>query len=343
MAKDWYLIGSRTHPNVLGGFENESFLDYKSDAFSESLNTEIGTEVLLCNSDLREKKKMRIIVQGNVADTVLKGMERTILAPIGTLKAGMYIWLDNAYWLITGFPGNNGMYEKAVMSLCQYKLKWLNGDGEIIERYANFTSASKYDVGESGNSSILLSSNNFTILIPEDDDGYSLEGKRVFIDRHVKSPRKVFKITRSDDVLYLYGKMHGGILSFIADKTELNLLVDNPELGLCDYYGMEIPKNDLDESTKNIIAVITGGKILRCNRNKTWTVSFKDSDENEISYDLFKWEIDSNITISSKIDGNKIKLFSDRDIDVGNIFDLYVKDGDGNIMAQQSIELIEAF
>ena len=74
------------------------------------------------------------------------------------------------------------------MILCQYKLKWQKSNGDIIERWANFVSASKYDVGQFGNNYITLASNNFTVLIPEDDDGITLENKRVFIYRNINSP-----------------------------------------------------------------------------------------------------------------------------------------------------------
>ena len=46
--------------------------------------------------------------------------------------AGMYIFYENRYWLITGYPSYNGIYEKAVMQLCQYKLRWQNAKGEIM-------------------------------------------------------------------------------------------------------------------------------------------------------------------------------------------------------------------
>lgn len=60
--KEWYLIGNKTKPNMLGGYENQGFLDYKEDAFAESLETDIATTVLLCNSDLSIKKKKSVVL-----------------------------------------------------------------------------------------------------------------------------------------------------------------------------------------------------------------------------------------------------------------------------------------
>ena len=264
--QEWYLMTPETRPNITGGFENDAFLDYKEDAFAEALSTDIAKTVILCNSDMTEIGEIRVIIMDNLANTQLKSIERSVFAVIGTLKAGMYMKFENQYWLISGYPGNNGVCEKATAILCQYELIWQDDDGKIIRRWANFTSASKYDNGRSGNSTIILTSNNFTIWIPEDDDGTTLDGRRVFIDR-VKTgqlPTKVFEITRSDDVLYLFGKDHGGILSFIADKDELNKVTDRQDLWICNYKSPTtptLPPSEPDNPTTSV--TITGGDILQ--------------------------------------------------------------------------------
>ena len=236
-----------TRPNITGGFENDAFLDYKDDAFAESLDTDIAKTVILHNYDLSESTEIRCIIQGNSADTQLKSMERIGLFVRGTVKAGMYIFYENRYWLITGYPSYNGIYEKAVMQLCQYKLRWQNAKGEIIERWICASSAAKYDTGEKSNSTIVLSTDNLTLLLPNDDESLDLDGKRVFIDKREVNPTKVYKITRTDSVLYDFGEEHGGILSFIADKTELNTTTDRQDLRICDY--IEISDEDTDPTT----------------------------------------------------------------------------------------------
>ena len=114
VMKEWYLLSSSTRPNEIGGFENQAFVDYKDDAFQEALTTDIATTVTIYNYDLSQSKNIRCIIQGNTGDTYLKSMERTVLVTIGTLKAGMYIYFENCYWLVTGYPGNNGIYENTI-------------------------------------------------------------------------------------------------------------------------------------------------------------------------------------------------------------------------------------
>lgn len=345
--QEWYLLNQNTQPNLTGGFENESFLEYKDDAFAETLETDIATSVILYNSDLSIAKYIRCVVQGNTADTQLKSLERTVLFQIGTVKAGMYIFFENRYWLIDGYPGNNGIYEKATMVLCQYLLRWQNSSGKIIERWCNGVSASKYDVGENGNFTINLSSNTYTIKLPCDEECLNLDRKRVFIDRKKVNPDKVFKLTRNDDILYDYGdEYHGSILSFIADKTELNLETDNQELKICDYIDVNNPvqPEQTDRPEFIIFADIIGSDSVKLNRKRTYQVKFyrnKDKTD-EFEYEEFSWEIESNEKLESTILGKTIEIKAVDQKSVGKNIKLQIVINDV-IITEKNIEICNLF
>ena len=341
--KEWYLIGNKTKPNMLGGYENQSFIDYKEDAFTEALETDIATTVLLYNHDLSHFTEIRGIFEGNVADTSLKSMERCILVPIGTLQSGDYIFFEDEYWIIDGRPGNNKLYEKAVLKECQYKLKWQKSDGTIIERWGNLTSASKYDIGESGNNTIVLSSNNFTILIPHDEDGITIDGKRVFIDSSAV-PKKVFKITRDDDVLFLHGN-HGGTLSLIADKTEFNPDKDNQELRICDYIDPSFPlpptSSEPDETT-DLRCVISGNTNLKNGYRRTYTVTFTDKDGNPVDWQdvNYKWNVKSDFDVKQTISDNKITVSVNDENLIGGSFLVSVCVGE-TVLSEIKVNIVE--
>lgn len=341
--KEWYLIGNKTKPNMLGGYENQSFLDYREDAFLESLETDIATIVLLYNHDLSKSVELRGIIQGNVADSSLKSMERCILVPIGTLRSGNYIFFEDEYWLVDGRPGNNGEYEKAVLKECQYKIKWQKDDGTIIERWANFTSASKYDVGESGNSTIILSSNNFTILIPHDLDGLTIDGKRIFVDTS-EMPKKVFKITRNDDVLFLHGR-HGGTLSLIADKTEFNPNKDNQELRICDYIDPSSPLPPTPQppnETTDLRCVISGNTNLKNGYRRSYTVTFTDKDSNSIDWQKvnYQWKVVSDFEVKQTITDNKITVSINDENLIGGSFLVQIVVGE-IVLSDIKINIVE--
>ena len=326
---EWYLTTPK--PNITSGYEDYAITEYAQSNFADVLDTLFSDSVILYNASLTKSRKIRCIIQGNTADTQLKSMERNILAPIGTLHAGNYIYFEDGFWIVDGRPGNNKSYEKATLKVCQYKLKWQNEDGTVIERWANLTSASKYDVGEGGNNTIILSSNNYTLLIPHDEAGQTIEGKRVFIDTS-NNPKKVFKITRNDDPLFLYGN-HGGVLSLIADKEEFDPNKDNQELGICDYIDLSSPippKPSIPNETTDLTAMISGNTNLRNSYKRTYTVDFIDKDGNTVDWqDIdYQWNVVADFDIAHKIYDNKIDLFVNDENLIGFPFILQISIGD---------------
>lgn len=338
--KEWYLTNPK--PNITSGYENDTLSEYAQDNFTDVLGTAFSDTALLFNYSLSESKEIKCIIQGNIANTQLKSMERTILVPIGTLRSGDYIFFEDEYWIVDGRPGNNKSYEKATLKECQYKLRWQKDDGTIIERWANLTSSSKYDVGENGNNTIILTSNNYLIIIPNDKDSMTLDGKRVFIDLS-DVPEKVFKITRNDDVLFAHGS-HGGTLNLIADKVELNKETDNQELRICDYIDPSSLPSIPDE-TSDLFATISGNMNLKVGFSRTYTVNFTDNNGNEIDWDgiSFIWGIESsfdNNLIIKNIDKNKINISVNDENLIGGSFILSITVNDA-ILAQVEIKIID--
>ena len=346
--QEWYLIGNNTKPNMIGGYENEGFLDCKDDAFYETLETDLADIVILYNYDLSESKEIRGIIEGNTADTQLKSMERSILVPIGTLHSGDYVFFEDEYWIVDGRPGNNKSYEKATLKECQYKLRWQKDDGTIVERFANLTSSSKYDVGENGNNTIILTSNNYLIIMPNDKDSMTIDGKRVFIDLS-DIPEKVFKITRNDDVLYNH-HTHGGTLNLIADKTELNKEKDNQELWLCDYIDISSPstptppKPSNPDETADLSAKISGNTNLRIGVTRTYTVTLSDKEGNAVQWNdtKYSWNVISDFDVRQTVTENKISLTVEDEDFIDSSFLLQViKLNDSSVLSEIEITVID--
>lgn len=285
MAVEWYLMNNP--PNRYSGFENDDFENFAQEGFNELLDSPIAEEIEIFNYDLSVSSIIKAIIHGKEANTDLKSHEREVYVNIGTLKAGMYIKYRNMYWLVTGFVDNDKMCSKALVSLCQYLLKWQNASGTIVERWIHAVSASKYDVGEDGNKTIVVSSNTFAIMIPNDDESMNLEEKRMFIDKRKTNPTKVFKITRNDDILsdYEHGN-GGGILNLIADKNSFNNNTDNQELRLCDYISPTTPPNPGEPSQSGILCTITykgDASIIVGGNAKTFTAVYTDASGNDVS------------------------------------------------------------
>ena len=344
--KEWYL--NCPSPNITSGYENDALSEYAQDNFTDVLETTFSDTALLFNYSLSESKEIKCVIQGNVANTQLKSMERTILVPIGTLHSGDYIFFEDEYWIVDGRPGNNKSYEKATLKECQYKLRWQKDDGTIIERWVNLTSSSKYDVGENGNNTIILTSNNYLIIIPNDNDSMTLDGKRVFIDLS-DVPTKVFKITRNDDVLFAHGS-HGGTLNLIADKTEFNKETDNQELRLCDYIDLSptLPPSEptTPDETEDLFVTISGTSNLRIGVTRTYTATLSDKEGSTVQWDDTKygWNVASDFDVKQSVTENKISLTVEDEDFIDSSFILSViKLDDGSVIAEIEITVIDVF
>ena len=267
------------------------------------------------------------------------------------IKIGDYIHdtKDDTYWLVYNSFNVNDVHYEGKLIQCNYPLKWQLSNGKIVERWANIISASKYDTGETGNATIVLSSNNFTVLIGYCEEGYELEGKRVFIDKRNVNPEKVFKMTRGDDVLFDSGNM-GAIMSFIADKTEFNKDEDRPDLKLCNYIDVGSDSDNTDtpttpsdpenpNETTDLSTVIDGRNTLRCGIERTYIALFTDANGNAVEDVNFSWNVVSDFEVSQSVDGNEIALLvEDEDcIDSSFILQLLV---DGNVATELEITVV---
>ena len=263
------------------------------------------------------------------------------------VKIGDYIHdtKDDTYWLVyTAFNVNDIEYTGKLIQ-CNYLLRWQLSDGKIIQRWTNIVSASKYDTGENGNSTIVLSSNNFTILMGYCDEALELEEKRVFIDIR-KVPKKVFKITRGDDVLYNAGSI-GMLLSFIADKTELNKDKDNQELGICDYIHPSTPtppKPSNPDETADLSAKISGNTNLRIGVTRTYTVTLSDKEGNAVQWNdtKYSWNVISDFDVRQTVTENKISLTVEDEDFIDSSFLLQViKLNDSSVLSEIEITVID--
>ena len=303
MAKDWYLLESKH--DQLSGYESDALYDFAEDGFEEILDSAIAIPVEIYNYDLSECKSMKAVMQNNVQDTKLKTLTRQMLVPIGTCHAGMYVKYKNRFWIITGLVDDNTMYEKAVLSLCNWLLTWINDKGKIIQRWANVTSASQYNNGETGMQYYFVRSDQLMVIIPDDDESLLIpDSKRFIIDRrcdiYEKSiPNDIIKdlshqvssyqLTRADSVLYNY--ISDGHMSFIATQDEQH---DNDGYYVIDgmgYWLCEPPAIPIDKTDILSCEIKYGDNIIYNGVEPTvFVASFTDSNGNPINVEP-QWEI----------------------------------------------------
>ena len=251
MAQEWYLMN--TDHDTVSGFESDDFNDLAADAFSEALDSSLGIDVEICNYDLTQREQQKVIMEGSVQDTKLNSMQRRMLAPIGTCEAGQYVYYKERYWLIVGLVDDNGMYEKAVLVLCNYLLTWKNSNGDIIQRWINASSASQYNNGETSDRFMFVRSDQLMVILPCDDESLLIPHKQRFIiDSRCKVYEKNFpenttvdtskqlltyELTRMDNVIYNYQNCgHSEFMAYQDEQHEKDgyYVIDGKGYWLCD-------------------------------------------------------------------------------------------------------------
>lgn len=315
MATEWYLMN--TNHDTISGFESEDFDNLAEDAFLEALQSSLGIDVEICNYDLSQRETKRVIVQGNVQDTKLNFMTRAVLSPIGTCKAGQYIFYKNRYWLIVGFVDDNGMYEKSIMILCNYLLTWKNTSGKIVQRWVNASSASQYNNGETSDRFMFVRSDQLMVLTPRDDECLLIPHKQRFIidmrcavyeknfapETTVDTSKQLitYELTRMDNVIYNY--QDSGHSEFMAYQDEQHntdgyYVIDGKGYWLCDAPDAE-SENKMEILSCSIECdepvIYTGLDPV------VFTAKFYDSDGNEIKITP-QWRINSEFIDSLSVE-----------------------------------------
>ena len=316
--KEWYL--ESIPPNVTSGYEDDIMSEFAQSNFTDVLDTSFSDSVSLYNSDLTLIKVTKAVVEGNTSNSETSSKIREILFPIGTCKTGMLVFYDSAYWMITGYPGNNKSYEKTVMKICTYLLKWQDASGNIIERWC-ITSNESGGVDE--NKTVQLGDGQLEVILPYDTETIKLrKDKRLYIDNNTENPTP-YIITNPSTTSHVYSGH--GYLTFIVSEVQTIPNVDRPDLMLCNYISPTVtPTPTPDE--RLISSTITGIITLKIGYAKTYTVAFTDASGNALTDVSFTWNVvsDFDSAITKTISGQSITLKVSDDTYVGKTITLQV-------------------
>lgn len=345
MAKEWYLM--RPPYSQTSGFE-EDVLDYSNDGFTEALDSPISIEVEYCNPDLSVCVPIRAIIEGSVQDTKLNTLKRQLLVQIGTVKSGWYIKYKNRYWLITGLVDDNKLYEKAVLSICNWKLSWKNENGDIVERWCNVESASQYNNGQRENKTYTIRTDQLMIGLPDDIECVMLDsGQRFIIDKRITVYEEnigsdvdidisnkviTYQLTRNDSVLFNY--IDSGHYQMLVTQDEQHngdgfYRIDGKGYWLC----LEKHREHFNENTSSN-EVSVGAEIIH-DSNQLYiglgavecTAVYYDENGDVINKEA-EWELNCDFTDKLEIDYiNNTICISANDISLLNkSFELSLKD-----------------
>ena len=224
----------------------------------------------------------------------------------------------NQYWICTELHSVNRIHVSGKLTMCNWFLKWQNDMGEVIEYPCNDINSTQYNSGEAGDKTMTLGSAQHMATVQATPDTIDIRSPlRFFVSRDYSIP---FKVTQNDTVANNYGN---GLCKITLTQDQLNLEVDRPDLGLCDYKEPNPLPPEPDETT-DLSAVISGKSNLINGFSRTYSVEFKDSN-GDIKQDVdFTWNVESDFDVQQKVNGNEIELSVDDKSLIGSSFILQV-------------------
>ena len=224
----------------------------------------------------------------------------------------------NQYWICTELHNVNHIHIGGKLTMCNWFLKWQNDMGEVIEYPCNDINSTQYNSGEAGDKTMTLGSAQHMATVQATPDTIDIRSPlRFFVSRDYSIP---FKVTQNDTVSNNYGN---GLCKITLTQDQLNLEVDRPDLGLCDYKEPTPLPPEPDETT-DLSAVISGKSNLINGFSRTYSVEFKDSN-GDIKQDVdFTWNVESDFDVQQTISGNQIELSVDDKSLIGSSFILQV-------------------
>ena len=224
----------------------------------------------------------------------------------------------NQYWICTELHNVNHIHVSGKLTMCNWFLKWQNDKGEVLEYPCNDINSTQYNSGEAGDKTMTLGSAQHMATVQATPDTIDIRSPlRFFVSRDYSIP---FKVTQNDTVANNYGN---GLCKITLTQDQLNLSVDRPDLGLCDYKEPAPLPPEPDETT-DLSAVISGKSNLINGFSRTYSVEFKDSN-GDIKQDVdFTWNVESDFDVQQTISGNQIELSVDDKSLIGSSFILQV-------------------
>lgn len=282
----------------------------------------------------RERAKNRLITHLNdktqhslsCKDILLNGVKTQLIINSGTqpyykefqslpsqqINIGDYVEWANSHWIVTTCDSDDEIYRDGKLEQCNYLLKWQNELGEIIERNAVISSASKYNDGTTSNNVITLGSDQLSVIIPLDEEAIKLKksmGKKFFIDSNKEDPT-TYELTGTGNVPDTYNGH--GITSWIVKECAYTATEDDLKYGVCNYKSVDTtPEENPDETTvltDDVKATISGNNNLKVGFSRTYTVAVTDSDGNAVEDVDFSWNVVSDFEVGQVVNGNEIEL-----------------------------------
>ncbi|RHP47058.1 hypothetical protein [Clostridium sp. AF32-12BH] len=266
---------------------------------------------------------------------------------------GDYVMFGNQCWIVYSLDPDDKTYHNGYMYLCTTTLRWLNDNGELVERPCYTEDFTKYSSGVDGNQTIIVGDNQYGLTLPVDNETKKLRrDKRFVIDLEDAEIPDVYKLTNkkvnlSNNLSFGRGALMTLTASYDSYNEKTDKYIEKPNgehVWVCDYFSPTQPSvPEIPPEDSKVTAIISGGSTLRVGRNKSWSVKFYDESNNEVQDVSFKWNIKSDYDLTKTETENKIQFRIDDENCIGGSFLLQVLSQKKEVLAETNITIVEGF
>lgn len=344
-SKSWYRM---TRPLFNSGFEDDEFWAYGQDGFQEVLDSFIGSDVLIYDKRIYvEPQQIRAIVQQKTSDVYNSTVNRQILCNIGVLKCGQYVKYDGGLWMVSSFPDNNRIYEKAILWKCKHVIRFVSPlTGEIVEYPIFSTNSTQYGTGESEKTNVNVGEDQHLVYIPYNEETIMLDDRfRFIMDKNRVNPT-TYRITRVDPISYAVGYEHedDGLLQWSVLEDQFNGATDNAELMVADYYP-SVPGGTSEMPGENAQIVLTdldGDFQVALGESKQIRVQVLNTNGDPIAPLQYRLDYDfaGAASVVDEADGVITLMASDNPMFVGEYIEIKVTNDEFSCEATIKIQVV---
>lgn len=217
----------RSRINAHGGDRRTAALQREGRLLNAKILASPSYHELIING---EQRSMSVINSDNLNQKTLCTLPGEDLPHGGTVE-----WMKN-HWLITEVDANNELYTKGIMRQCNYLLRWIADDGNIVERWSIVEDGTKYLTGEYGDKDFIITRGDSRISLTLPKDSYTLRlnrDDRFLIDDYGSPNVLAYRLTKPFKLSGSFGE--NGVLSFVLQECNTEDS-DNFELHIANYY-----------------------------------------------------------------------------------------------------------
>lgn len=265
------------------------------------------------------------------------------------IECGDYLEYEGMVWLCLNSYSFHKLYCRATFMSCDWKIYWINENGELKSQYVIDQNSTQYNSGETGNSTITLGSAQHMLKMQCNDNTILLDSPMRFaIDKNIKKPT-CYRITQNDNSAYNYGK---GLCCITVTETPLNTerdklitLNDGTQVWICDYVEVTPlpPTPQLPNEMTDLRCKISGTSMnLKNSYKRTYTATFTDKEGNFVDWQKvnYQWNIVSDFDIKQTINKNKLTVSVNDENLIGDSFFIQISI-DGTVLSEIKVNIIE--